>query len=396
MAGAVSNKIGPWLVRLGVPGLLSTVTAFVLHSFLKGTSVMNFGPPNFAGVGLSVVGLVGLFVSLVYQRRFQRADDLIREIVVVSDRMHPDYRDLTGMLRMGWREEEGSRVDPRWREKHEQTQQTARRLREYRQLFAGIPNYVRRANAVFIALVIITVGYWLSSLVTMSTGLPFFIHLAAFGLTMECLVQLLVVLTRIIRFADPMMAETETDLAVPSWYRLMDCAVMASRGLPLASILATHELYISVESRDRSWLFSIQLPFPLYGWEWRSYVRRQGRDIVPKRGWAPVQISAFEVDRFFSNPGLWLDVTVNRVPMADLGPDEFDHVILGIEIRQLGDERVFMLEVSSTSAGGHSGWYYGLKDVNAPHSYPYFITRTPQALPLASGDVRLVMPRDPH
>ena len=379
---------------LGLVGLLTAAVLWVTeHYVLPPASPQPpgapFTSPAFATAALSAIGLVALFVGMLHQRRFQRADDLVRELVVLREQLHPDYRSFLSMPG-GWADEG---LDPRWREKHEQTVQALRRFREYRQLFVQVPPYVRRTATVFGTLAVITVAYWvISYLPQRSPGPIGWLHLVALAISIECLWHLVDILRRVALFsASGINERLHETLGIPSWYTLLDCRYLAGRCLPVGPLLAALECYVVLKEAGSEWVVSLQLPLPLRSWEWRCQVLQDGEALGPFGEWRRVELAAAAANRFFEQPGLWLEEPVAPWPPSVTAPDEIDRTRQVLEVPGADRPGGIRMIVDAGSAGGKSGWYHGRQDANAPHHYPYWryeMLGDEQALP----EPRLIRP----
>lgn len=328
--------------------------------------------PPFAWIGLGTFGLVGFSLGMLNARRFQRAEDLVRELTLVREPMHPDYREMMH-LRRGWTvRDESDAMDPRWVDKHERTLKTIARLREYRQLFIGVPPFAVLTTLSFTVLVCISIVCWFLTLEFkqnwVSVG-----NLLVLAITVGVLIQLLGFLWRVAVFANRGTQEKlDQSLGVPSWYQLLDVAYLADRMVPFATLVANHEAYLALSRASSAgadqWVVSLQLPLPLRGWEWRCRVQRPDGTFLSKSGWEKVNLSAPEADRFFQEPGTWLEVPVARWSCDCLGPSAFGQVKACLELRCPGDSVVLRL----TIPGSGESWYGARHGGAQPLRYPWY------------------------
>lgn len=344
-------------------------------------------PPS-ATIAFSTAGLVSLFLSMFYQRRYQRADELVRELALVREPIHPDYRDMQRLAR-GWTPGEG--IDPRWVDKHERTVKTISRFREYRQLFGAIPPFALVATSVFTCLTSVTILSWF---LTMRFAPDWFTFgsLALFALTVEMLGQLLLILWRITLF--PTRGEEEAlheRLGIPSWYTLLDARQLSARGLPFSSVVANHEAYIHLSREGADWIVSLQLPLPLRGWLWACTVTgAEGELLSEQQG--RVELSLAQTRPFFREAGLWLDVRMARWPCARTSPDRFAEVAVAIALSAEGDPSTLILTVPPRPGDGQWAWYEGRIRPGELNRYPWYALRYEGAGETAGGDVRLLRP----
>ncbi|MFZ5825381.1 MAG: hypothetical protein ACOY94_13860 [Bacillota bacterium] len=341
-----------------------------------------------ATIAFSTAGLVSLFLSMFYQRRFARADELLRELAVVREPMHPDYRAMLNLGR-GWA---GGGVDPRWVDKHERTLRTISRFREYRQLFVGLPPFAVAATAAFTLLVGIAVLSWLATMALPATWLTF-TNLALLALTVELLGQLLLILWRITLFpnhgADEALHER---LGIPSWYRLLDVRYLSGRALPFTALVSSHETYLCLRREEGDWALTIQLPLPLRGWSWACRVVGPAGEVLAERE-GRVELTAAQADRFFSDAGLWLDVVVARWPLARTGPDRFGGLSATVALAAEGDPRTLLLTVPERAGEGEASWYGDGVERGEPYRYPLYAIRHVSGAGEAGGGVRLLRPQ---
>lgn len=344
--------------------------------------------PASATVAFSTAGLVSLFMSMFYQRRFARADELIRELALVREPMHPDYRAMLKLGR-GWAEQE---IDPRWLEKHDRTLKTISRFREYRQLFVGIPPFAVVATLVFTILIAVTILFWFLTMPLPPTWLTFG-SLALYALTVELLAQLLLILWRITLF--PTQGEEEglhERLGIPSWYRLLDVRYLSERALPFCSLVSNHEAYLCLRREQADWLISLQLPLPLRGWTWACRVTGPAGECLSEQA-GQVDLTVAEAQRFFGDSGLWLDVRLACWTCARTAADQFAGVMVRVALAAEGDPRTLVLTVPERPGGGEASWYGDSDRPGEPYRYPLYAIRYADGPGERADRARLLRPQ---
>lgn len=381
-----TRQIGPTLL------ISAVVIAFYLYVNLERCNgIVGLKPlvsvPSFATTALSSLGLISLFVGLLYQRRFQRGDELIREVSLLREVLHPDYREQLGLNNDYTRQTEG--LDPRYKDKHQRTVDTVRRFREYRQLFKGVPPY----NVAFALVYFMTAGvalvFWLFSL---SGGGWWEIigHAAALAVTAESLWLVGRTLWLVSLF--PHRGEDltlEDRLGLPGWYKLLDVRYLRERFLPFGPFVAALECYLMLSrlrdaGRDE-WVLYFQLPLPLREWEWHCTVSMAGKPIY-QLGWERVSLTPDESNRFFTQPGFWMQTKVAAWAVDRVGPTNFDEVVVTLKLRGLGDSDVLVL----TAPQSGSSWYQG-EPAQGPMRYPWLSIQFGPKIPATTSDRRIAL-----
>lgn len=284
---------------------------------------------DWSSVAFQVAGFVSLFIGLLYQRRIQRADELMREMAVLPESMHPDLRVLEG-LQDSYTTTEQKKIDPRWHNKHTRTDKTRQRFREYRQLFQSPSRQAGAIAHVFGGLLVIRLFAWgvaIDEPLGWLTTIVLSVLLVGVG---TLLVQVYLALHQTVSLPDVGTDEhLHERIGVPSWYSLLDATYLEQRFMSFTSFLRGHALYIqlaeeTVEDKEY-WALVLQLPLPLRNWSYRLTVKYDGTEIC-KREDTLVNPAAAEADQFFRGTGEWFHVRLGAWAMFDTPYDRFDRV----------------------------------------------------------------------
>lgn len=302
---------------------------------------------DWSSVAFQVAGFVSLFIGLLYQRRIQRADELMREMAVLSESMHPDLRVLEGLMESYTTTAE-TKIDPRWHNKHTRTDKTRQRFREYRQLFQSPSRQARAIAHVFGGLLVIRLFAWGMAIGEPSSWLTtnvLSLLLVAVG---TLLVQVYLTLRQTVSLP---AAGTDEHLhermGVPSWYSLLDATYLDERFMPFTSFLRGHALYLQLTeetiANEEHWSLLLQLPLPLRNWSHRLTVYYDGTEIRAFED-TVVNPSATDADRFFRTTGQWFHVRLGAWPKSATPYERFDSV--RAEISLCGPDKTSPLTIT--------------------------------------------------